>query len=214
MAIPKIIWQGWCGPKPPPDEVEEYCAAMEKMNPDFEHHFFGNEMLQKYGNDPYLKYMIEREEKWAFVMDRLRILVLRDNGGIWIDPDAKPLRPLSKLKLWDDPHWDFLTAHRSPYRDRVQVKRGVAVVDDTVMGSAKNGRIINRLVSLHSSKKPVRMGAEYGWEIMDQSDGDVYWAKSAVFYSMDEKHPEALISHDAINLASWVENRPMEFAKV
>lgn len=208
--IPKILWQGWIGPKPPPDDVKRYCADMERMNPDFEYHFFGNEIMDTHGKDPYVRYMMERDEKFAFVMDRLRILVLRDNGGIWIDPDAKPVRPLSTLTIWDQ-DWDFITAHRSPYRSEVQVKRGVSVVDNTIMGSAKNGRVINRLLNLSDSRAPVRKGAEYGWEIMDCSGPDVCWLSPYEFYSM-APHPRAVVLHDDRNLATWIENRPMKFA--
>lgn len=209
--IPRIIWQGWIGPKPPPDEVKRYCEAMHRMNSDFEYRWFGNEILDQYGPDPYVKYMLTRGEKWAFVVDRIRVLLLKDHGGIWIDPDSEPVRPLNRLTFWGDPRWDFITAHRSPYREGVQVKRGIALVDNTVIVSAKNGRMINRLVELSNSISPVRKGAEYGWEMIDQSGLDIGWLSPRVFYSTSP-HPEAVILHDDKNLASWCENRPMTFA--
>jgi hypothetical protein len=208
--IPKVLHQGWIGPKPAPDEVKRYCGNMQRMNRDFDYHWFGNEILDQYGNDPYVKYMLTRGEKWAFVVDRIRVLLLKDHGGIWIDPDSEPVKPLNRLTFWGKP-WDFVTAHRSPYRDAVQVKRGVAVVDNTVMASAKDGRMINRLYNLSNSIAPVRKGAEYGWEIMDQSGEDTLWLNPRVFYSTGP-HPEAIVLHDSHNLGSWCEHRPMKFA--
>lgn len=208
--IERRILQGWAGPHQPPDMVVKFCAQMRVMNPEMEYLWLGNEYLKRHENDPYVRHMVSRGEPWAFVMDRLRVLALKEHGGIWIDPDAQPLRPLKDLPIWDK-DWDFVTAHRSPYRAEVQVKRGVAVCDNTVMGSAKNGRMINRLVNLSDSRAPVRKGAAYGWEIMDQSGPDTCWLNSRAFYSM-EKNPEAFILHDNQNLASWTTARPMKFA--
>lgn len=208
--IPRTIIQGWIGPKKAPEQIERLCADMRRMNADFEYLWLDNAFLKANSKDPYISHMVNRGEKWAFVMDRLRVLALKEHGGIWIDPDAQPVKPLKTLDVWQETRWDFLTAHRSPYRSEVQVKRGVAVVDNTVMGSAKNGRMINRLVNLSHSNAPVRKGAEYGWEIMDQSGPDVCWLSPKEFYSMD-KNPSAVILHDSINLASWTDSRPMKF---
>lgn len=208
--IPKNLLQGWVGPKQPPEMVVKFCAQMREMNKDFQYLWLGNDFLKRHENDPYVRHMVSRGEPWAFVMDRLRVLALKEQGGIWIDPDAQPLRPLKDLPIWDK-DWDFVTSHRSPYRAEVQVKRGVAVVDNSVMGSAKNGRMINHLVNLSDSRSPVRKGAAYGWEIMEKSGPDVCWLSPKEFYSM-EKNPSAFVLHDPINLASWCTNRPMKFA--
>lgn len=194
----------------PPREVG-FCRDMKAMNKDFEYLWLDNAFLNRHAKDPYIYHMISRGEKWAFVMDRLRVLALKEHGGIWIDPDAMPVKPLNTLEVWKDDRWDFLTAHRSPYRSEVQVKRGVAVVDNSFMGSAKNGRMINHLVNLSDSKNPVRKGASYGWEIMEKSGPDVCWLSPHEFYSMGP-HPKAIVRHDEHNLASWTENRPMKFA--
>jgi hypothetical protein len=193
-----------------PEKVAQFCKDMQAMNRDFEYLFLDNGFLNKHQRDPYVNHMVSRGEKMAFVMDRLRVLALKEHGGIWIDPDAQPLRPLKDLPIWDK-DWDFMTSHRSPYRSEVQVKRGVAVCDNTVMGSAKNGRMVNRLVNLSDSRSPVRKGSSYGWEIMDASGPDTCWLSSKEFYSM-EKNPHAFILHDAHNLASWCDARPMKFS--
>jgi hypothetical protein len=210
-VIPTIIHQGWVGPTPPPDAILSFSKEMKRMNPEWDYRWFGNEIMEKYGNDPYVKYMVSRGEKWAFVMDRIRILLLKEHGGIWIDPDAKPVRPLMPV-LTGHMDYDFISAFRSPYRPAVQVKRGVSLVDNTVMASRPNGRIINRLNNLWTSASPVRKGAEMGWEIMDRTGPDVLWLNPRIFYS-EQPCPEAVILHDGINLASWTTNRPMQFAK-
>lgn len=214
MSVPRRIFQAWIGPDPIPEREKAWCEQMRKMNLDFEYHFFRNELLDQYGTDAYVRYMMTRGEKLAFVMDRIRLLLLRDyEGGIWIDPDSQPVKPLNRLKWWDAPHVDFVTAHRDPYRTGVSLYRGIALVDNTVMASAPHGRILNRLMNLYESRTPVRRGGEFGREIMRHSGMDVVWEDSDVFYALTER-PESVLLHDAHNLASWTSEKPMQFANV
>ncbi len=95
----------------------------------------------------------------------------------------------------------------------MQVKRGISVVDNTVMGSAKNGRVINELARLNTSKNPVVKGAGYGYWLMHHGGGDIFWEGADVFYS-EVPHPKAVILHDGHNLASWCDTKPLRFATV
>lgn len=210
MALGRKIWQGWIGPKPMPPELVGYCAEMRRMNPDFEHHVFGNEILERYGNDPYVKYMIDREVAWAFVVDRIRLLLLRDEGGIWIDPDAKPLKPLSTLPIWDR-NLDFCAGLRDPLRPGVALHRGISLCDNTVLASAKNGRIANLILKGYTASKPVLNGHDAGCIAMANAREDVVLLGYKYFYGLHE-HPESVILHDPINLASWCKHTPLKFA--
>jgi hypothetical protein len=210
-VIRKRLIQGWIGPKPMPEELAGYCAEMKRMNPEFEYHLFRNEIMERYGNDPYVKHMISRQLPWAFVVDRIRLLLLRDEGGIWIDPDAKPLKPLSTLPIWDRADLDFCTGLRDPYRPGVALHRGVSFCDNTVLASASNGRIVNLILNGYSASRPVLNGHDAGCIAMTNTRDDVLFLGYKYFYAL-ERHPESVLLHDGINLASWCVSKPLQFA--
>lgn len=65
------------------------------MNPDWDCRLWDNrcELL----NDPACQKAIREGQPWAFVADRLRLLILREMGGAYCDVDAMPIRPLTPL---------------------------------------------------------------------------------------------------------------------
>ena len=83
--------------------------------------FFGhNEIMGRYGQDPYVRRLYAMKESLAFIADRLRLLVLRDEGGFWVDSDVDFQRPLSLLdKICARPEVDFVTGVRNPWRPHV-----------------------------------------------------------------------------------------------
>lgn len=179
---------------------------MKKMNPDFDVRLYGNELLDRYADDPYVKLLISMQEPWAFVLDRIRCLLLRDEGGIWLDPDCQPVRPLSRLNhVWDG-HFTFAHGFRSPYRKDVALHRGVTLLDDTFLASAKDSRVINRVLEAWSQQRPVVDGHGIGCQIMQYTDADVCALNYRYFYAV-EAEPETLVLHDKGNLGSWVEQQ-------
>lgn len=194
----------------PPDLVG-YCAEMRRMNPDFEHRLFGNEILNRYGGDPYIRHMLSTETAWAFVVDRIRLLLLRDEGGIWIDSDAKPLKPLSTLPIWSRDDLDFCTGLRDPDRPGVALHRGISLCDNSVMASAKNGRIVNLILNRYSASRPILNGHDAGCVVMANTREDTLLLHYRYFYGL-ERYPESVILHDDRNLASWCPSQPMKFA--
>lgn len=211
MAIPRKIHQIWVGPNPIPNEVEPYCEKTRSMNPDFAYELHGNELLTRYESDPYVRHMVNNGEKWAFIVDRLRVLLLRDEGGFYIDSDARPIQPISTLPIWNMDHVDFVAGFRDPYRPGVALHRGISLVDNTCLASMPNGRIANRLVNLYNSKSPKRDGHDIGCEILANSREDVVWLNFRYVYGM-QRHPESVFLHDDANLGSWTTNRPLQFA--
>ena len=93
--IPKIIHQLWVGPNPMPDHCQSFVNKMKEVNPDYEHRVWGNEVFEDlYKDDPYLQEYVSNPEvyKWAFICDRIRLLLLRDYGGIYCDVDCNPIQ--------------------------------------------------------------------------------------------------------------------------
>lgn len=200
--IGKIIHQAWVGPKPIPDREAAWCAEMKRMNPDFDVRLYDNRVLETYGQDPYVKDLIDRQQPWAFVSDRIRCLLLRDHGGIWLDCDCQPLRPLSTLNhVWDSPA-TFVYGFRSPHRQGVALHRGVSLVDNTFLASAPNSRMANRLLELWTPKAFQIDGHAIGVQILSYADLDCTALNYRYFYAL-KPEPESVVLHDAHNLYTW-----------
>lgn len=201
--IPRIVHQAWVGPKPIPERERQWCAALKQMNPTWDVRFYGNEALEHYWEDPYIKALQYLEHPMAFLTDRLRMLLLRDHGGIWLDPDCQPVRPLDTLNpLWDGPA-TFIAGFRSPDRPQVALHRGVSLIDNTFLASAKNSRMCQRILSLWRPQNVVVDGHAVGVEIMRNCHSDVVLLNHRYFYGM-QNAPETVVLHDAHNLESWV----------
>jgi len=203
-VIPNRIFQIWVGEIP--DNIKALCDGFREMNKGWEYRLYGNEILDRYAADPYVRRIRSEDEKKAFLVDRLRVLLLRDEGGWYIDSDCEAVRPLSIIKTYD--HTDFVTAFRNPRRPGVALHRQVALVDNTAFGTAKNGRMINKLCSLYRPEAWLQNGHAMGVDgMMANSDQDVAWLNYRVFYA-DVPTSETVLLHDAQNLSSWSNRRP------
>lgn len=185
---------------------------MKEMNPTWSVRLYGNELLQTYESDPYVRALQHLEKPWAFVTDRLRMLLLRDHGGVWLDPDCQPIRPLDTLNaVWDGPS-TFVAGFRSPDRPDVALHRGVTLLDNTFLASAPNSRMCQRILSLWRPQNVVIDGHAVGVEILRNCHSDVVLLNHRYFYSTSVL-PETIVLHDSHNLASWVEQTKAEQRK-
>jgi len=200
--IPRIIHQCWIGPKPMPARETQWCARMALINPTWQHRLHGNELFDRYRDDPYVKTMMERQMALAFVADRLRVLLLRDEGGIYLDADCQPIRPLDSLGIWDRPDLDFVAGLRSPHRNEVALHRGVALVDNHFMASTKGGRMVGKLAALWSPAHVLINGHACGCCMMENADPTTLLLGQKYFCAM-EQFPETVVLHDCHNLSSW-----------
>lgn len=203
--IPKIIHQAFIG-KPIPEREAGWCAQMKSLNSDFDVRLYENDVLERYKDDPYVKELMSRGEPLAFVVDRIRVLLLRDEGGIWLDPDCQPVRPLNKLDhVWNNPTTTFVSSFRDPLRSNVHLHRGITLADNTFLASAKNSRIVNRILEAWTPQSVIIDGHSTGVKILQYTDHDVCWLHYKYFYSLVNE-PEVICLHDAHNLRSWVEH--------
>lgn len=202
MSIPRLLFQAWCGPKPMPDRERKWCEQMRAMNPTWEHRLGGNELLERYGQDPYVKALIDQKEPWAFVVDRVRVLLLREHGGVWLDPDCQPIRPLDSIPIWDQSHVHFAAAMRSPHRKDVALHRAVPIVDNTFIATTPNSYLIRRLESLWTPQAPVVNGHRIGIAIIEGADYSTVLLNHRFIYA-EQQYPETVVLHDGHNLGSW-----------
>lgn len=201
MSIPRILFSGWIGPVKIPDRERAWCERMRSMNPSWDYRWVSNETMEEL-NDPYIKTLLERKEKWAFLADRIRVLLLLKHGGVWLDADCEPKKPLDTLPIWGTPHISFAAGIRSPHRKDVALYRGVALIDNTFLASAPNGDMIRRIAALWTPQAPVVTGHRCGIAIMEHVDQHVCLVNHRYFYG-EQVYPESIVQHDNANLASW-----------
>jgi len=205
MSVPRIISQIWIGNNPIPEREAAWCKAMAAMNPTWETTLHGNRLLETYVQDPYIRYMLSKGERTAFITDRLRVLLLQEHGGLYVDADAEPVNPFDSLPIWDK--FDFVAGMRSPFRKDVALHRAVPIIDNTFMASAKNGRMIGIIAALWTpgqvtSSNHAINGHRTGLAIIENCDYTTALLNQRYIYC-EQKYPETLIFHDAHNLGSW-----------
>ena len=93
--IPKIIHYCWFGGKEKPEDVLKMIASWKKHCPDYEIKEWNETNfdihLNRYTEEAY------QQKKWAFVSDVVRMWVLHEYGGIYMDTDVEIVRPLDCL---------------------------------------------------------------------------------------------------------------------
>lgn len=90
--IPKIIHACWFGGKPLPTDAQKNIETWKKYNPDYTIKIW-NEDNFDISSNIYIKEAFENN-KFAFVTDYVRLKVLYDYGGIYMDTDVEVLKPL------------------------------------------------------------------------------------------------------------------------
>lgn len=93
MTIPKIIHYVWVGPKKPPSLTKKCIDSWRKYLPDYEI-IEWNESNFDISSNRYCREAYEAK-KYAFVSDYIRICVLFQYGGIYMDTDVEVLQPFN-----------------------------------------------------------------------------------------------------------------------
>ena len=97
--IPKIIHYCWFGGNEKPALAKKCIASWKKFSPDWEIREWNesNFPIQRY---PYAAYCLANQ-KWAFLSDFVRLVVVAEHGGVYFDTDVELLRPLDELCRFD-----------------------------------------------------------------------------------------------------------------
>lgn len=93
--IPKIIHYCWLSGEPYPDEIAKCIESWHKYLPEYEYKLWTKNNFDLEIN-PWVKEAFEKK-KYAAVSDFIRLKVLYDYGGIYLDSDLEVLRPLDDL---------------------------------------------------------------------------------------------------------------------
>jgi len=95
MSIPKVIHYCWFGKGKMPPLAEKCIASWKKHCPDYEI-ICHNEDNFDISENRYAKEAYDAG-KWAFVSDYVRLKVLYENGGIYLDTDVEIIKPIDDL---------------------------------------------------------------------------------------------------------------------
>ena len=87
QLIPKKIHYIWVGGNELPDEFKENIESWRKYNPDYEIIRWDESKLNVEDCE-YVKQAYKKKE-WAFVSNYLRLKVIYENGGIYLDTDVE-----------------------------------------------------------------------------------------------------------------------------
>ena len=93
--IPKIIHYCWFGGNPLPELAQKCIASWKKHCPDYEIREWNESNFDVTSCD-YAREAYEAK-KWAFVTDYVRLKVLYNYGGIYMDTDVEVLESLDSL---------------------------------------------------------------------------------------------------------------------
>ena len=191
--IPKKIHQLWVGDLEIPKHLKQFTDSMSDINPGYECTLWGNEVFERYSDDPFLKNYLKNPDlyRWAFICDRVRCLLLNDIGGIYVDADAKPIQSFDLCMNQLGENITFFTGLKPTQKNNT-------LFDCAVYGSAPKSRMIKHLLSTYQdinwangckifSDRIIReMGPDigcFGYEYFyDQTEGD----KTIVLHDVEE----------------------------
>ena len=91
--IPKIIHYCWFGYNEKPEFLQSCINTFSKKNPDWEIVEWNNDNIEY---NSYVRYCFDKKY-WVKISDFIRLKVLHDYGGIYLDTDVEVIKPLDFL---------------------------------------------------------------------------------------------------------------------
>lgn len=134
MSIPKKIHYCWFGGNPLPELAQKCIDSWKKYLPDYEIIRWDESNFDFSIND-YVREAYENK-KWAFITDYVRLYVLYNYGGIYMDTDVEVLKPLDELLT----HKAF-----SGFEDKINIPTGI-------IASEKHNKWIKYLLDYYKDR--------------------------------------------------------------
>lgn len=94
--IPKIIHYCWFGKNPLPESAKKCIESWKTHCPDYKIIQWNEDNFDISSCPLYVRQAYEAK-KWAFVTDYVRLKVVYDNGGIYMDTDVELIKSLNPL---------------------------------------------------------------------------------------------------------------------
>ena len=99
QKIPKILHYIWLGGQQKPESVLKCIASWKKFCPDFEF-IEWNEARFGLGRSPIVDYALSKKN-WAYAADVIRVIALKEYGGVYFDTDVELIAPIDDLLVYD-----------------------------------------------------------------------------------------------------------------
>lgn len=93
--IPKVIHYSWFSNDPIPKHIQNFMDTWKIHMPDYEYVLWDGDRLKNINNS-FANEAVE-VKKWAFASDFLRLYVVYNFGGIWLDTDIEVFKPFDKF---------------------------------------------------------------------------------------------------------------------
>lgn len=141
--IPKIIHYCWFGNGEMDDISQKCIKSWEKFCPEYEIKLWNEETFDVNSNI----FVSEafKAKKWAFVSDYIRLYVLYNYGGVYLDADVEIIKPIDEFLTFDG----VVTG----YQDYI--------IPAAIMFSEPGNKWIKRLLDYYKDRHFVKSNGEY-----------------------------------------------------
>ena len=192
MNIPKKIHQIWIGPRVLPEKYVEMTADMKAMHPDWEYKLWTHDELfnDRYADDIYLQAYLKEPDtfRWAFIADRIKLLLLRDFGGVYVDVDAKYIKSFDVVM-------DKLEERHTFFAGMKTYDVQSSLIECAVYGAAPNSRLINLCLDFYQDTRWAHGCMDFSNVIVHNLEDDALLLSSKYFYSFEE-FEETIVLHE------------------
>lgn len=206
LQIPKRIHQIWIGYDPIPEHCAQFGREMEAMHPGWEYKLWTHDEIfhDVYKDDPFLQEYLTNPDlyKWAFIADRVRLLLLRDYGGVYCDLDAKPIRPFDLVLERLTPQHTFFAGMKPSQSNNT-------LIDCTVYGSAPRSRAIMESLACYKRLTWAHGCKTFNDRLIEVMDTDIALFGYEWFYNW-QISDKTIVLHDIedTRLFSWCKDEP------
>lgn len=200
MSIPKILHQIWIGSKNLPEKYVEMTSKMKEMHPEWEYHLWTHEDIfeKMYPDDIYLKSYVADPDtfRWAFITDRIKLLLLKDFGGVYADVDCMAVKSFDTVI-------DKLRDNQSFFAGLKSFGNQSSLVECAVYGSSPDNRIINLCLDEYDDVRWAHGCLTFSNVIIKNLEDDVLLLNSKYFYDFEKTETTVLLhEHEDIRLLS------------
>ena len=137
--IPRIIHYCWFG-RNPKHKLEKKCiASWKRFCPDYQI-IEWNEDNYDLASAPLFVRQAIQAKKWAFATDYIRLKVVYDYGGIYMDTDVELIKPLDAL------------LENKAYFGLMYLKPNIFIASGLGFGAEKHTRCLIELMSIYESE--------------------------------------------------------------
>ena len=192
MNIPKKIHQIWIGPRVLPEKYVEMTANMKAMHPGWEYKLWTHDELfnDRYADDIYLQAYLKEPDtfRWAFIADRIKLLLLRDFGGVYVDVDAKYIKSFDVVM-------DKLEERHTFFAGMKTYDVQSSLIECAVYGAAPNSRLINLCLDFYQDTRWAHGCMDFSNVIVHNLEDDALLLSSKYFYAFEE-YEETIVLHE------------------